>query len=662
MSNQHISVGTKLASLGANARILTGVAGFAAAALVTGTAVTVASGGDQGATTGVSAPATIDDDPSTAPTTPTVLVSAPAVTDSPTGPAPAAPADPQPAPDNAPPVTAPPVGVPADEIDEPDVEGTPGEALPGDGDTDWSPADDNPDGGADVPLDPTDNDVHPCDTIVDPQQLFVLPDVTTLDSGAFTGHLTVLNCSPAPLPVEFAAANGMTFDHGDAILPVGESTHTFSIDENSVEVGAFDFKYKLTQVGCCADYANVLGFKQGFNPDYAIDLSLTAGPGQGGCKAGCIKTAWIKGNQLNTSVELNVGTNFDAVIDAFVSTQAPVQNQAGDPSMPGLAPALSTGQPNTALHGTLDNLSEDTHYFLLVRAVDDNGTSTFVGEFTTVEPLTHPDQFGGNDPNPGCSAGCITHAVVGDVSIDSANLTVATSLPATIEAWLSTSPIDRSGQTPTVTDASHHFTTPADWTTWKLAMHDLTDETTYHVLVRATDENGKADHQIGSFTTLKALPTPVRVSVDRINVSNSGDVIGKGEVRFAFAYDGNLVGSISEQKLSDSATLHPTNHNFITTALGKDDRLASFATWGGERDVSLAGFCESPISGVECHGINWTAAFGGQHTMAEILELPKCGTLGFEGAADDDHCEQISGYEGIGDYVHFKVIVRYDVG
>ena len=661
MSNQHISVGTKLASLGANARILTGVAGLAVAALVTGAAVTVASGSDQGATD-ISAPAIVHGDPSTDSTTPTAPgpALATATADAPTSPAPAAPVDLQPATDSAPPVTAPPVDVPADEIDEPDVEGTPGEALPGEGNTDWTPEGANP--GDDVPLDPTTEEVDPCDTTGDPQQLFVLPDVVTLDSGTFTGHIEILNCSPAPLPVEFAAANGMTFDNEDAILPVGTSIQNFSIDENSVEVGAFDFKYKLTQVGCCADYANVHGFKQGFNPDYAIDLPLSAGPGQGGCKAGCITTAWIKGNQLNTSVELNVGTNVDAAIDAFVSTQAPVQNQAGDPSMPGLAPALSSGQTATALHGTLGNLSADTHYYLLVRAVDENGTSTFVGEFTTVEPLTHPDQIGGNDPNPGCSAGCITHATVGDRTAHSAALTVATFMPATIEAWLSTSPIDQSGPTPTVTDATHHFTTPAGWSNWELIMGDLADETTYHVLVRATDENGKRDHQIGNFTTLEAPPVPVRVSVDRIDVSDSGDLIGKGEVRFAFAYDDHLVGSISEQKLKDSATLYPTDHNFITTALGKDDRLEDFTTWAGERDVSLAGFCESPISGVECHGIDWTAAYGGQHTVAEILELPKCGPLGFEGAAADDHCEQVSGYEGIGDYVSFKVFIRYDVG
>ena len=657
MSNQHLSLAAKFASLGSSARILTGVAGLAVGTLAVGTAVTVAGSGDQ--SIGSQAAATTDPSPSTGPSAPAAPITP--VADTATSPA-ATPTTSTP--DTEP--TEPPADVPADEIDEPDVEGTPGEALPGEGDADFTPdTDDNP-GNGEVPLDPADNpatnDVDPCDTIPDPQQLFVLPAITTLDSGAFAGHVTVLNCSPAPLPVEFTAANGMTFDDEDTILPVGTSTHTFGIDENSVEVGAFDFTYKLTQVGCCADYANVHGFKQGFNPDYTVDLPLSAGEGQGGCKAGCITSAWIEGNQLNTSVELNVGTNSAAVIDAFVSTQTPVPNQVGDPSMPGLAPALSSGQPTTALTGTLTGLQAHTDYYLLVRAVDDNGTSTFVGEFTTVEPVEHPDEFGGNDPDPGCSTGCITHAVVSEIAIESAHLTVATSMPATIEAWLSTSPIDDSGQTPSVADPTHHFTTPADWTAWELAMGDLTDETTYHVLVRATDANGKADHQIGSFTTPKAPPTPVRVSVDRIDVSNSGDVIGKGEVRFAFAYDDHLVGSISEQKLKDSATLHPSDHNFITTALDDDERLATFEIWGGERDVSLTQFCEAPVAGAECHGINWTAAFTGQHTIAEILELPTCGPLGFEGEAADDHCEQISGHAGIGDYVHFTVIVRYDVG
>lgn len=655
MSNQQLSVGTKLASLGANARILTGVAGFAAAALVTGTAVVVAGGGQSSPDANTNNTVVTGDERSTATTAPTA--STPAPDNSPTTPPATAPSDPQPEPDTAPPVT------PPGEVDEPDVNGNPGEALPGDGGSDFTPDDGGNDDHSDVPLDPTaTDDVDPCDTIADPQQLFVLPAVTTIDSGAFAGHVTVLNCSPTPLPVEFAAANGMTFDDDETVLPLGTSTHTFSIDENSVEVGAFDFTYKLTQVGCCADYANVHGFKQGFNPDYTVDLSLTAGLGEGGCKAGCITSAWIEGNQLHTSVELNVGTNVDAVIDAFVSTQAPVPNQVGDPSMPGLSPALSSGQPATALHGTLTGLQAHTDYYLLVRAVDDNGTSTFVGEFTTVEPIEHPDEFGGNDPNPGCSTGCITHAAVGDIAIESAHLTVATSMPATIEAWLSTSPIDESGQIPTATDPTHHFTTPADWTQWELAMGDLADETTYHVLVRATDENGKRDHQVGSFTTLEAPPVPVRVSVDRIDVSNSGDVIGRGEVRFAFAYDGHLVGQISEQKLKDSATLRPTDHNFITTALDDDERLQGLVTWAGERDVSLTGFCESPVGGVECHGINWTAAFGGQHTIAEILELPTCGEFGFDSDAADDHCERVDGYEGIGDYVHFHAFVRYAVG
>jgi hypothetical protein len=42
--------------------------------------------------------------------------------------------------------------------------------------------------------------------------------------------------------------------------------------------------------------------------------------------------------------------------------------------------------------------------------------------------------------------------------------------------------------------------------------------------------------------------------------------------------------------------------------------------------------------------------------------LPKCRPLAFEGAAAADHCEQVHGFEGIGDYVSFEVVIRYDVG
>lgn len=487
------------------------------------------------------------------------------------------------------------------------------------------------------------------------------PTVVELASGEFTGQLQIRNCSSGLLDVELDATNGLDFVADELSLPPGVSSIDFEVDDDTVGVGAFELKFKVTQTGCCADYGDVLGFKQGFNPDYALDLPLTLGEGQGGCKAGCITTVWIEGTQLHTSVELNVGTKVAADIDVRVSTQAPVQNQGGDPWMPGVAPVLSTNGPATVLTGTIGELDATTTYHLLVTATDDNGTSTFHDSFTTVDPVDHPDGIAGNDPNPGCSAGCITHAVIDDVSHDSAHFTMKTSMAATMEAFVGTTAVDQSGTVPTIADPAFHYETPEPWTTWKLNMNALEGDTTYHVLLRATDTNGKRDYQVGSFTTPPAPEQEVVISVGRIDVKDNGDLIGKGEIRFGFAYDGVLVGTRSEQKLSEGATMWPDAYNFVVVDLAPDEATSNLAVWAGERDVSVLGFCEAPVSGLECHGINWNVAYSGSVTLADIADMPLCANYGFTGDAADDRCTAITDLGGIGDEVTFDAVIRYHV-
>ena len=549
---------------------------------------------------------------------------------------------------------------PDDEVDE-GTDGEPGVAGPGEAGNDWTDGDD-PAGTEPVGFDPATPEVDPCDLITDPAQHFVAPTVIELESNAFSGQLEIMNCSDGLLDVELDASNGLDFAADELALEPGITTVNFAIDDDLVGVGAFELKFKVTQTGCCADYGDVIGFKQGFNPAFALDLSLTAGEGQGGCKAGCITTVWIEGNQLHTSVELNVGTNVPADIDVRVSTQAPVPNQAGDPWMPGVSPVLSTNGWSDELVGTIGGLDASTTYFLLVTATDDNGTSTFAESFTTVDPVDHPDGFAGNDPNPGCSAGCITHAVIDHVEYDSAHLTMATSMPATMEAFIGTTPVDQSGAVPTIADPTLLFHTPEPWTGWELNIASLEDDTTYHVLLRATDGNGKPDYQVGSFTTPPAPEREVIISVGRIDIKDNGDLIGRGEIRFGFAYDGSLIGTRSEQKLKEGATIWPDAYNFVVVDLAPDEFASSLAVWAGERDVSPLGFCEAPVVGLECNGMNWNLARTGPVTLADIAEMPLCANYGFTGAAADDHCQAISDPGGIGDEVRFDAVIRYQLG
>ena len=71
MSQQPTSIGTTLASLGTNARVITGLAGLAMGVLATGTAVTVASGGSDPAVASHAAAPTGADQPAAGGATPT---------------------------------------------------------------------------------------------------------------------------------------------------------------------------------------------------------------------------------------------------------------------------------------------------------------------------------------------------------------------------------------------------------------------------------------------------------------------------------------------------------------------------------------------------------------------------------------------------------------
>ena len=249
--------------------------------------------------------------------------------------------------------------------------------------------------------------------------------------------------------------------------------------------------------------------------------------------------------------------------------------------------------------------------------------------------------------------------MIDGVGWNAAHLTMATSMAATMEAFVGTTAVDQSGAVPTITNPAFHYETPEPWTTWQLNMNSLEGDTTYHVLLRATDTNGKRDYQVGSFTTPPAPEQEVVISVGRIDIKDNGDHIGRGEIRFGFAYDGALVGTRSEQKLKEGATVWPDAYNFVVVDLAPDESTSSFGVWAGERDVPLVGYCEAPIVGLACHGMNWNVAFTGPVTLADIAEMPLCANYGFTGAAADDHCQAISDLGGIGDDVTFDAVIRY---
>jgi hypothetical protein len=154
------------------------------------------------------------------------------------------------------------------------------------------------------------------------------------------------------------------------------------------------------------------------------------------------------------------------------------------------------------------------------------------------------------------------------------------------------------------------------------------------------------------------------MSFERVKVTYDGDRtnINRGELRFAWRYDGQTLGERSETKMKDGSGFSLVEHNEVVQYLGDDDKTKRISMWGGERDATILGFCEAPVVGFECKGIWWISADLAPIDLADIAAMPLCAEYGFEGSEADDRCTEIStpgnwGYR----YPRFNVIVRFDM-
>lgn len=142
--------------------------------------------------------------------------------------------EPQPDPDPEPPVADdPPVDEPADV--EPPVDA---------GDPD-----------PDVP------EVNPCVEAADDGRQFFVPDTIVLEDGALGGSFRIGSCTPDPLAIDLSTVPGVLLSHSDFDLaPAGVDVH-FIIVPEFFEDQDIEFKVKVYEVDCCADYIDVAAEK-----------------------------------------------------------------------------------------------------------------------------------------------------------------------------------------------------------------------------------------------------------------------------------------------------------------------------------------------------------------------------------------------------------------
>ena len=554
----------------------------------------------------------------------------------------------------------------ADEADEDALDAQEGPARRIDEDVDHGSDPGDPDG---VDFD-TDPGADPCAGHDGSDgQLVVTPDPLVLPSGAMDGELHVRNCgghavdwSAATKPsVQLATVAG-TLEPGE-LFPI-----ELTIDGEQWDPGAIAFKVKVMEPGA-SQYVDVHAFRQAVGADMVASDELSGGPGVGGCGDQCITKALISTGYSSPDVGLDVATTVPATIRVYLSKNAPVIKENGDPWFPGKPPKATSPALVQSWKTSLTGLQATTTYFIIVKATDADGETAFRhGSFKTITPVQHDGGFAMGGEEPGCANGCITKATVtpGD-GMAPAKVEVRTHTPAIIQIMLST-------KAPTTKDGHPHLESKDVWHTsgldhimaWDDLVHGLQPATKYYGIIVASDANGHADYATGSFTT---DGVDVVLTVHKVHVSGDGDSSpgNRGELTFKWGVGTPpvLAGYRDEGKVSSGTDVHFSDSHRSYTVYDATGDLPVVRMVGIERDADgkvelcTAGtgvFVESGSNG-SCDW-KWTVAHTGTVRAGGLAQLPECSHYGVDDAGLDG-CLRVESEDKGDDHPRYWFVVSY---
>ena len=477
--------------------------------------------------------------------------------------------------------------------------------------------------------------------------------------------LTIRNCDDAAVDWTAKTVPHVALDTAGSTLAAGTTTQLgFTIDADAYEPGAVDFKIKVGEPGH-NHYVDVHAFRKTVGKDLvAGNGSFSAGDEAGGCANSCITKAWLTPNANTPNLAFEVKTNTPAKIRVWVGTDP--QDGAGTP--------MASSAPGTTQWNTvLKPLQPATKYYLLLTATDDNGkTDSRSTSFTTVTPLDNPDDLAPVDPK--CLAQCISKALVspgGDFSVR--HLEVSSKTPARFQAWVSTeSPTDHDGH-PGFDHADVVALSGLEYhQQWSTDLQPLAGDTTYHIIVQATDTDGHTAYQVGSFHTAPEPTHDVVITFHKVTVTHDGDSSwhNRGELSFAWGVGDTTIGTRGESKMSDgdSFGFDPWKSVYAATGLHDDDFLPTVYVSGSERDADgKSEFCTMGTGVAHDWGHNdacdakWNVASSGLISVASIDSLTRCSELGLEGPAGDEGCVLLETVDHGDDYARFQVLVSIHV-
>lgn len=506
---------------------------------------------------------------------------------------------------------------------------------------------------------------HPCDALpADGSSLVAHPDPLVLASNVSDGEFQVTNCSDGDVDYTVAVNPKVTLaDTGGTVLP-GESVSIgFHIDFDAYGDGAIQFKIKVTEPNH-SQYVDVNAYNPLLGWEAVASDELTAGEGVGGCSNQCIVSALLQYHWQSPNVDLDVVTDTPAKIRVYVSKNAPVIDDDGV-QFDDVAPVDTSAAGMLEWTARLEPLDAATDYHIMVTATDADGEmSTRIGSFRTITPAENPDGIAEPGGDSGCATQCITKALLttgADYSVK--HIAVETHTPALMQVSVSRDAPAFDGSVPSFEDSDVWLRSGLQpKPSWNTDITGLFADTTYHIIVRAEDDQQRSSYRVGQFHTAKAPTFDIGLTLVGIRVHDDGDNAGKGEVSFGWAVGDADVAYKGERKVDDGdwVTFSPeASHWPLYNVSGA---LPTIRVAALERDFAL-GYCSAGIvvpqsmgQHEDC-GYKWNVASSGIVFAEGIDALPSCAEFGLDPEWAELRCMALESVANGDDYPVITAIV-----
>ena len=391
------------------------------------------------------------------------------------------------------------------------------------------------------------------------------------------------------------------------------------------------------------------------------------GPGQitagTGCSVHCVVKALVTptASYANVAIETSVPTKV-----WVIAWHEPVQG--------GADASFSSASFQTQRSVFLPGLKPDTTYQIVVTATDAQGRKeTRQGMFRTRKVESAVDTGIGNiKSNVGCSIQCVRKALFTHVGGTDATIEVETNEPAKLQVMLSPDTPIQESWGPRFSFIERSVSSQGLVTKWAGQLGQLRPGTTYHVIVSATDAQGRSAYQTG---IVRMDDRKVRITLLKLKVISDADKgsANKGEIQFEHWIGDQVFSGTGFRKIGSGATVDVRGGDGRPGVLGVlvangSDPVFEMGTLGAECDWQRLKNCvlESgwfpqsgggEIGGGYING-DWAAAGGTFHLNSLLDSTGLPATYGMDLPAGHD---AYFVYETTSHYLKFRVYGYLDV-